>query len=103
MAATAEDVGRAIDGKTVQTSTGEWCISVLDAQMAANSTTRVLELSLVGPTAFNLRLEIAGEALLQLRRDQDLGSRVLQKVCTYLAFNPAIQSGESHVLLVTEL
>jgi hypothetical protein len=102
MAATAEDVRRTIHGKTIQALAGEWRVSVLDAQMAASSTMRVLELNLVGPTAFNLRLEIAGEALSQLRRDQELGSWVLQKLSTYLAYNPGVRSGDSGELVVRE-
>jgi len=97
MAATAEEIRRAIHGKTIEAPTGRWCISVLNAQMDTNSTRRILKLSLVGTVAFNLRLEIAGEALLQLYPDQDLGSWVLEKLSTYLAFNNDIHSGESRV------
>ena len=102
MAVTAQQLQKAIHGKTVQAPTGAWHISVVEVQTPADNTSRILDLTLVGSVTFSLRLEVLGKALLKLRADQDLASWVLQKVCTYLAFNPGIQDGDSRAFRVTE-
>ncbi len=101
MAATAEELRAAIDGKTVEAITGEWRVSVLSPQPpVAGSTKRVLDLRLVGAAEFNLRLEIAGEALLHLPPNRDLRSWLLQKLSDYFAHNPGIQSGDQRTICV---
>ena len=102
VAATAHELRDAIHGKVVRALTREWQISVADAQMAPNSTNRVLDLELFGYVSFSLRVNVAGEALAQLRPGQDIESWLLEKVSRYLAFNPGIKSGESRTLFLTE-
>lgn len=102
MAAKANQLRNAVHGRTVRAPTGDWRISVADAQAAPNSTYRVVDLNLVGTVSFRLRLQVAGETLAQLRPGQDLESWLLEKISRYLAFNPGINSDESRTLLVTE-
>ena len=102
MAATAKQLGNAVNYKIVQVPTGEYRISVADVQTLPNTTRRALKLKLVGAVTFSLRLEVASETLAQLRPDQDLGSWLLQKISRYMAFDPGIHSGDSRTLFVME-